>query len=337
MDSKQRMEILRTAGTKNFLSGKKRPPFPDTVDNTMRSSFRKCQKSFLFEHLLCRAMGADNIHLVAGAAYAAALDTFRKSYYTPDTPDFRNMDAALDKGIVTLIKEYGYCEEREASETWANSPKSLERMLAAFLSYWKEFNPKTEPGKLLIIDGQPTAELAGTFELKVKHPETGEPLRYSYRFDFLEDRGGSKWLGDDKTTTSLGVSWSRQWDLRGQFLGYTYACREHLGIPVVGCIARGTGILKTSIKHMEVPVSFPPYLIEAWWEQVNKDFQLMVDKWESGDFDYDMSDGCAAYGGCKFIEACRSRFPEKILNSMAIRVWDPENPDESPVMAIEEL
>ena len=337
MTPAERMEVLRVSGSKDFISGKKRPPFPETVDNTMRSSFRKCERTFFYEHLLCRVMGSDNIHLVAGRAFAEAMDVFRKSYYTPKTEDFRNLEAALDKGIVALIETYGYDEARENDPEWAANPKSCERMVAAFLSYWKFFSPKTEPGKLLIRDGKPTTEFAGTFPLEVLHPETGEPLRYSFRFDFLESRGGSNWLCDDKTTTSLGVSWSRQWELRSQFLGYTYASREVVGIPVVGCIARGTGILKTSIKHMEVPIYFPPFLVERWWVQVNKDYQKMVDKWASGDWDYDMADGCAAYGGCKFVDACRSKFPHNALNNMPIRVWNPEHPEQSPVMAIEEI
>lgn len=337
MKAQERCDILKSTPVSQFVKGEKRPPFPETVDNTMRSAFLKCQRSLFNEHLLCRVGGTDNIHLVAGAAYAAAHDAFRKSYFSKGTEHYRNFERALEDGVYELIKHYGYDEARESSEAWQGSAKSCERMLVAFLDYWTEYHPKLSVGKMYFHDGEVASEIGGLIPLRVKHPVTGEFLQMSFRFDYVEDRNGQVWLGDDKTTSSLGQSWAKQWDMRAQFLGYTYAAREVLGIPAVGVIARGTGILKTSIKHMEVPVSVPPYLADRWYEQVNKDFQRIVDAYVKGEWDYDMADGCAAYGGCKFVDSCRSKFPHKVLGSMPIRVWNPEDPENSPVVRVEEL
>lgn len=337
MEAQERCDYLRTNSVRSFMEGKHRPPFPETVDNTLRSSFRKCERSCFNEHFLCRAMGTDSIHLVAGGAYAAGMDAFRKSFFTKESEDYKNYERALDKGIVALIEHYGYDERREASPDWEASPKSCDRLVAAFLDYWQEYHPKLARGKMFYHDGEPASELGGVLELDVCHPETGKPLLYSFRFDYVETRDGAVWLGDDKTTSSLGTSWARQWDMRAQFLGYTYAARKQLGIPAVGVIARGTGILKTKISHLEVPVSFPEYLTDLWWKEVNRDFALMVQRWEQNDWGYDLADGCAAYGGCKFVEACRSKFQHKILASMPIRVWNPKDPENSPVVKVEEL
>lgn len=336
MKPEERLEILRTSGTRDFLSGATRPPFPETVDNTMRTTARKCKRAFFFEHLLCRVSGSDNIHLVAGAAFAAANDVFRKSYYDKGSESYKQYEVSLDKGLLELIKVYGYCSVRESEETWAASPKSCERIIAAYLSYWHHYHPKLEPGKILKDDGLVMSEFAGTFELDVLHPVTGEKLKHSFRFDYIETRNGKVWLGDDKTTTSLGASWAKQWDLRSQFLAYTHAARLN-GWDAVGCIARGTGILKNSISHMEVPIHFSPAVVEKWWIQVNKDFQELVDCWVKGEFDYDFAEGCAAYGGCKFVEVCSAKLEYKVLNMMPIRVWNPEHPDKSPVIAVEDL
>lgn len=337
MRPEERADYLASVKSSKFLKGAERPPFPNTVDNTMRTAYRKCAQSFFREHLLCRVMGADNIHLVAGAAFADGMDAFRKSYFDKDSEGYKDYELALERGIFSIIKSYGFDESRDSSPDWAGSPKSCDRLLAAFLSYWEEFHPRASVGKMYYFDGQPASELGTTIELDVNHPETGEPLLYSVRFDYVEERNGAIWLGDDKTTSSLGASWARQWDLRAQFMGYTYAARNKLGIPAKGVIARGTGILKTDIKHMEVPVSFTPELLDRWWEQINKDFSRMVDDWETGDFDYDFADGCAAYGGCKFIESCRSKFQGRALDMMPIRVWNPLEPENSPVRFVEDL
>lgn len=314
------------------LKGKKKPPFPEVVDNTMRTAFRKCEVAFRNEFLFNRVMGADNIHLVAGAAFAAANDAFRKSYYYE-----KDFDKALDAAMISLIQTYGYHPERDDDPEWANHAKSCDRLLQAVVAYWTHWNPKYGKGKLMVWNGEPASECGFLIPLKVNNPDTGQPLLYSVRFDYVEERGGRPWLGDDKTTSSLGTAWANQWWMRGQFLGYTYAAREFMGIQAAGVIARGTGILKTDIKHLEVPVSFPPHLTDLWWEQVNKDFQKMVDAWDNNDYNYDMSDGCAAYGGCKFQDACRSKFQANILNSMPVRVWNPAHPEDSPVVMVEQL
>lgn len=335
MNVHDRLQVTKSRSyVKKVLAGELHAPFPEVVDNTMRSAFRKCEKSFFFEFLLNRVMGADSIHLVAGAAFAAANDKFRQTYYGPGGKDF---DKALDAAIYELIRTYGYVEERDNDADWATSNKSCDRMLTAVIEYWKEYHPKKGLGKMVFLDGKPASETGTTFDLDVKHPETGKPLKYHIRWDYLEERNGKIWLGDDKTTGSLGASWARQWDMRAQFMGYTYGARREMGIEAVGVIARGTGILKNSISHMEVPVSFPPHLLAMWWEQVNKDYQKMVDKWQSGDFWYDLADGCNAYGGCKFTEVCRAKHQINPLCSMPLRVWNPADPEDSPTVSIEEL
>jgi len=337
MTPQERCDMLASVNSAKYLDGRELPPFPETVDNTMRSNYRKCPRSFFQEFLLCRVMGADNIHLHAGRAYAEGLDVFRKSYFTKDTEDYKNYEKALDKGIYAIIKSYGYDEQRESHPDWEKSPKSCDRLIGAFLSYWDKYHPKAAVGKMYYRDGVPMSEYGGTLELDVLHPVTGKPLMYSFRFDYTEDRQGLIFLGDDKTTSSLGASWARQWDLRSQFMGYTYAAKRILGIPAVGVIARGTSILKNSYDHMEVPVRFPPHLLDIWWKQVNTDFQKMVDNWKEANWEYDLADGCAAYGGCKFVEVCKSKLPHRVLNSMPIRVWNPEDPENSPVKYVEEL
>lgn len=337
MKPQERLEALRVLPVRQILEGEARTPFPETLDNTILSTYDKCEQQTLREHFMCRVGGTSSIHLVAGAAYAAGHEAFRLSYFTKDTEGYKDYEQALDKGILAIIKHYGYDEARDSGEGWADSPKSCDRIITAFLDYWQEYHPKLAVGKMYYHDGKPAAELGGVLELDVCHPVTGRPLLYSFRYDYVEKRNGSVWLGDDKTTSSLGQSWANQWTIRSQFLGYVYASRKVLGIEAVGIIARGTGILKTSIKHMEVPVSIPPFMAERWWVEVNNRARKIVESWKNNEWSYSMGDACAAYGGCKFQDACVSKNQHKLLASMPIRVWNPEDPENCPTVTVEEL
>ncbi|ATB52674.1 hypothetical protein PVS_38 [Vibrio phage vB_VspS_VS-ABTNL-3] len=337
MKPQERCDILASTKVKDYLDGTERPPFPETLDNTILSTYDKCEQQTFREHFMCRVGGTSSIHLVAGAAYAAGHEAFRLSYFDKEGEHYRDYEAALLSGLHAIIKHYGYDEARDTSEGWADSPKSCDRIITAFLDYWQEYHPKLAVGKMYYHDGKPAAELGGLLELDVRHPVTGRALLYSFRYDYIEKRNGAIWLGDDKTTSSLGQSWANQWTIRSQFLGYVYASRKVLGIEAVGIIARGTGILKTSIKHMEVPVSIPPFMAERWWVEVNKRAQKMVDSWTNNEWSYSMGDACAAYGGCKFQDSCVSKFQHKMLASMPIRVWNPEDPENCPTVKVEEL
>ena len=336
MNAHERIKVLGRTSVKSFLEGKELPPFPDTLDNTIVSTFRKCPQQCFREHFLCRVEDTGNIHLVAGAAYAAGHEAFRLGFYGKGALH-KDYEGSLEAGILAIIKHYGYDEERESSDRWAASPKTCERMIGSFLDYWQQYHPKLAVGKMHFHEGVPSAEMGGKFPLDVLHPVTGKPLMYSIRFDYIENRGGQIWLGDDKTTSSLGTSWAKQWDIRSQFLGYVYGARLLFDIPCIGVIARGTGILKHSVSHMEVPISVPEFMAAKWWKWVNLNAQKMVDAWKNAEWEYDFADGCAAYGGCKFANSCNAKFEHKHLASMPIRVWNPEDPENSPTIKVEEL
>src|SRR3990172_5087025 len=88
---------------------------------------------------------------------------------------------------------------------------------------------------------------------EVKHPETGDPILFCGRFDQLAEYNKMLFVEDEKTTTSLGEQWRNNWDLDSQFTGYVWGAKQ-FGLPVVGAIVRGIGLLKTKTTHQEVIV-----------------------------------------------------------------------------------
>lgn len=188
-----------------------RPPFPSVIDSTLMSHFRACgRKAYLesFEHWKPRT---HSVHLHAGAAFARGLEVAREQFYGAGLPE----RDAIAGGMKALVESYG------AFECPPDSAKSLERMMGAFEFYFSEYPMSSDSAKPATLPGGGLGvEFNFAQPMDIKHPETGDPLVYCGRFDMICDYAGALYGEDDKTTSQLGASWSRTWDLRSQFTAY---------------------------------------------------------------------------------------------------------------------
>lgn len=289
-------------------------PFPTVLDSTILGAFRSCpQKAFLayFNHWKPQS---ESVHLIAGAAYAHGLEIARTAFYV----EGKHPDDALAEGITALLKSYGdfSCPPESA--------KSPVRMAGALEFYFSQYPlgtdlavPMTLPG------GKRGIEFSFLEPLGVNHPETGDPLLYSGRMDMLVDFEGMKLGEDDKTTSSLGASWSNQWQLRSQFTGYCWGAQQ-AGIELNGFLIRGVAILKTKYDTQQAITYRPAWQIDRWLNQTQRDIRRMIEMWNSGYFDYNLDHACTEYGGCQFTSVCQMREPEALLSSrFERRRWDP--------------
>jgi len=296
-----------------------RPPFPSAVDSTMLKTFRGCPRKFELEYLHHWKSRHPSIHLHAGQAFAAALESTRRAFWEQGL----HPEQALGKGAGALIEAYGTFDEPH------DSAKTLPRMLGA-LDYYFEAWP-LEQDELVpweFTPGKRAIEFSFASPLPFDHPTTGDPILYTGRSDFIGKmrQGDALWIVDDKTTSQLGAQWINQWDLRSQFTGYTWHARQIGGIPVQGCMVRGVSILKTKYDHAQVPTYRPDWQVNRWLDQVLSDLTRMRAMWESGYFDYNLDEECNSYGGCLFRRVCLSA-PENQLawleSDYERRVWDP--------------
>ena len=188
-----------------------RPPFPTVIDSSLIAAFRSCpRKAFLdfFEHWKPKT---PSVHLHAGAAYARGMEVARLAYFAGERPSAE----AIALGGMALVEAYGdfQCPPESA--------KSLERTLGAYEFYFSQYPLETDSARPIILpSGKIGVEFSFSEPLDFPHPETGEPLLYVGRLDEVVDYNGAVFGEDDKTTSQLGASWSRQWDLRSQFTGY---------------------------------------------------------------------------------------------------------------------
>ncbi len=291
-----------------------RPPFPTTIDSTIIAAFRSCPQKANLEFIQHWKLRHQSVHLHAGAAYASGLEAARAAFYI----DGRSPEDSVALGLAELLRAYG------DFECPSDSPKSAERMAGALEFYFDRYPlgvdtaiPLTLPG------GKRGIEFSFLEPLDIQHPETGDPLLYSGRMDMMVDYNGMKLGEDDKTTSQLGASWPRQWDLRSQFTSYVWGA-SRAGIKLDGFLVRGVSILKSKYDTLEAITYRPTWQLDRWYEQVLRDIKRMIAMWEEGYYDYNLDHACAEYGGCPFRSVCQMRDPQQLLDQQfERRKWDP--------------
>lgn len=305
-----------------------RPTFPHTIDSTILGSFRSCPQKMFRTYVQHWKPQSESVHLIAGGAFAKGVEVARKVFFEgiiegkegyPDSAvGAGDPDLAMAYGLEALIKAYGdfSCPP--------DSAKSLERMCGALEYYFDTFPLGADGMKPLTFpNGQVAIEFSFAEPLDILHPVTGDPILYTGRTDMIAEYAGGVYVVDEKTTSSLGASWAKQWDMRAQFTGYVWAAKRN-GLNPTGAMVRGISILKTKYDHMQVPTYRSDYEVSRWEAQTIKDIRRMIQCWESGEWDYNLDHSCAEYGGCSLQRVCKSSNPDGVLPVyFAQKVWDP--------------
>lgn len=296
-----------------------RPSLKPYVDSTMISCFRACPRKFWLEFVRGLRPPGLSIDLHAGACFATAVETVTKAVFTAN----RSLPEALDRGSAAFEIAWGDFEV----PTHKSTAKTRVRMWEAVVDYFRVYPPRTDHVQPYFANGEPTFEFTFAVPLDLpgfpRHPESGDPFIYSGRFDLLGQLDGMPVVRDEKTSgTGFYGNWSEKWDLRSQFIGYTWACRQ-LGIPLETVVVRGIGILKTMFHHAEAQKTYSDYLRSLWLDQLRRDLIRMVRMWEEGHFDYNLADSCTSFGNCIFIQPCQSPNSENWLTGFEERHWNP--------------
>ena len=249
-----------------------RPMFPHCVDSTMLASFRSCPQKFFRTYLQHWKPNTESVHLVAGKAFAHGLEVARKAFWD------QGADAveAEGAGIAALVGSYGDFSPPP------DSAKSAERMAGALSFYFEQY-PLGQCGAdpVRLADGSRAIEFSFAEPLEILHPESGQPILYTGRADMIAEWGGTIMPTDEKTTSSLGASWLKQWEHRSQFTGYVWACRRN-GLDAGGALVRGVSILKTKYDTAQVPTIRLPFEIDRWYAQIHSDLVRMLQCWRDG-------------------------------------------------------
>lgn len=291
-----------------------RPMFPHTFDSTMLGAFRSCPQKMFRTYVEHWKPKSESVHLVAGGAFAKGIEVARKAFYE----DRKDEETSIGLGLEALLKAYGDFDPP------SDSAKSPTRMAGALEFYFENYpltNASATPIKF--ANGSLAIEFSFAEPLDIVHPVTGDPILYTGRADMIAEFCGGVYAVDEKTTSSLGASWGKQWEMRSQFTGYQWAANK-AGLNVQGTLVRGVSILKTKYDHLQHVTYRSQYEVDRWLDQVHRDIKRAIAAWEAGHWDYSLDHACAEYGGCSMVSVCKSATPEDWLPMyFEKRVWDP--------------
>lgn len=313
--------------------------FPLVIDSTMLSSMT-CHRRWVWSYEAnYTPFAGKSIDLMAGAAFAKGAEIMRTCFllgsaemtsisgaHLSFTTRPGDPEDALEAGVEALIQAY------DQNTPAFNSPKTCDRMAGALEYYSTQF-PLTDPeyGVISSIAGKPGVEWNFCVPLPVLHPDTGEPLLFAGRTDICLEIFGGRYLTDDKTTTRLGDSWVKQWDMRGQFAGYTWAARQ-LGIQIDGTLVRGTSILKSKYECKQALVDQPQWKCDEWLAATVAKLEMAKLYYYEHSLDGNprptvipaFGEPCNEYGGCEFKRFCMVKDHAGWLeDNCAERNWDP--------------
>lgn len=316
------------------------PTFPETMDNTVASTFASCPRKAFLGHFLHLKRKTKSVHLEMGKAYAGALEVYRRHFYNEHLPTYKDHDECLHLAVREFLTLAGYDPELESSEAWQKTPKTPERMLEMLFDHFTQRPPLTDPIQPLIIEGIPAVEKSFTMDLDFPHPDTGDSILFHGRFDMLATWSGQIFVFDDKTCSSLGPQWVKQWDFRSQFTGYVLGAQT-FDLPIAGAIVRGHCILQAQFKFADAITYRKKFQLDNWWHDIHGLMFAMIQMYqrakEMSDDPLEMrhafptagtfSDACNSYGGCPYRELCESPHPQRWLSQYEVRKWDPKNPN----------
>ena len=294
--------------------------FPDVFDSSILASYKACPQLFKKTYLDQWKSKERNVHLHAGGAFAKGLEVARRAFYEEHFP----AETAIELGLGALLQAYGDFECPQ------DSAKSAERTAGAFEFYFENYPLTEEDGAPITLpSGKRGVEFSFAHPLPIPHPLTGDPLIYCGRMDAIISFGGGIHVCDEKTTSSLGASWSRQWDLRSQFTGYVWGALMS-GIHVDGCIVRGVSILKTKYDTQQAISFRPAWQVDRWYNQLVDTVGEILWRWEQDKWPYNLDHACADYGGCQFRLACSSQDETPWLETGFVRKhWSPITREET--------
>ncbi len=301
--------------------------FPLYVDSSMLTTWRACRRKHYWSTLRSLYPMGKSVHLIAGGAFAGGIEAARRACFSAPIPEHFTLEELAYAALPPFARLWGdFVPEERSSKTFDNTFNALVHYLEHYHPGTDELQPMLRP------DGSPAVEYKFAVPIDgVTHPETGDPILFSGRFDMVGTLNGVPCIVDEKTTGSLGFNWADKWDLRGQFLGYIWALRKQ-GIDVSHAVINGIAILKTKNEIQRAVVKYPEHMIARWEAQMTADIMEMIRSYKhflagvrsfDTTYTYNFADSCESYGGCAFAVLCGARDPEPFTSNYIKYRYDP--------------
>lgn len=292
-------------------------PFPEVVDSSMLNTFRSCPRQFAESYVNQIGLPGTNIHLHFGACFARGLEVARKGFYIEGLSE----EQAIEKGINSALLQWGDYEPPPKPKTF----KTWGGLVELLLSYFKQWPMGSDVVRPAF--GESAIEFSFGHPLDIQHPDHGGSVIYAGRFDMLGAIDRMPVVVDEKTTSrNFDSQWSSGWNIRGQFIGYIWACRV-ADIPVDKVLVRGCSIMSAGPGFIQDFVTVADHMIDRWFRQTFIDIKRMVESYKEGYWDYNFGDACKdplSSRRCAYQTLCEASHREDWLQHFEKKpAWNP--------------
>lgn len=129
------------------------------------------------------------------------------------------------------------------------------------------------------------------------------------RIDLIGEREGKRFFMDHKTTSMMGPTYFKEFDMSSQFRGYAWAMRKLLGeMPTFGWV-NGLGIRKPTktgkaFEFSRYPVHFVPDQLDEWYLDTQALIAEFLQCAEVGFFPRQTKWCVGKYGACQYFDVC---------------------------------
>jgi hypothetical protein len=285
------------------------------IDNSSLERITTCQRSAYYYLCAKRETSKERPALDFGKLVHRILEHKAKNSHLP-LPDLINEL----RSFATLIFEKG--EYTASPEDFRNFDFTMRLIDAYCTTYPVDAQIYELPNGLPALE-IPFAVPLGTFEgpngvtLRVKHSDgssTLEPFKslpviWTGRIDRIIQQPAGIYLLDHKTTSIMGPTFFRDFELSSQFMGYTYAAQQLLGKTITGCVIDAIGIRQPTktgkaIELQRHIVSYTPEQIAEWTNDTMLALQTFLNNLTNGYVPKATKWCFGKYGACQYIDVC---------------------------------
>lgn len=288
------------------------------LDNTAITCFAECNRRYYYSMVRHYRRG-ESAALHYGKVWHAMLEAHYKT------------GGSFQEVISAGLREWGNGHGVD------NDHRTFERALNAYHRYVEVVVPNERPDDTV---GWPDTPLV---EMSVNTMWDEVPLPYAGKIDRVIKVGGSYYVEDHKTTSVLGATYFRGYDLSSQMLGYAWLVQQFIGKPIAGARINAYGILKSEDRFERQTVPFSQVRLKEWATKTVPRWMAAIirvtDEWrehllKTGEDDpsfwvMNHASCSGKYGMCEYASVCS--LPEHVRERFLVQnfTYNPWNPLEA--------
>jgi hypothetical protein len=287
------------------------------MDSTSLGALKKCARYYQLNIIEGWVSRDDNIHLVFGAVYHKALETY---------DHIRAAGGSYDAGVLaavraSLLLSWDFIKDRPLAVFCQDSNKNRETLIRSVVWYLDKFREDALE-TVILENGKPAVELSFRYKTTYVAP-TGEPFFLCGHLDRLARFGDGIWIADRKTTKmTIGEYYFQTFTPDNQMTGYALAGKVVYNTPTAGVIIDAAQI---AVSFTRFQRGFAPRTddqLTEWYEEL--EFWLVslaafarANRWPMND---KACWGCGFRGICSHDPKVRQIW---LRSGFTKRMWDP--------------